>query len=58
MLKNIELAKEAELKLMLEKKERVKRLQQEAEASNKAAITAKEESRRREKALEAEIVAF
>lgn len=58
MLKNIELAKEAELKLMLEKKERIKRLQQEAETSNKAAITAKEESRRREKALEAEIVAF
>ena len=58
MLKNIELAKEAELKLMLETKERIKRLQQEAETSNKAAITAKEESRRREKALEAEIVAF
>ena len=58
MLKNIELAKEAELKLMIEKRERIKRLQEEAEASNKAAITAKDEARRKERAIEAEIVAF
>ena len=58
MLKNIEQQKEAELRALVEKKERVKRLQEEAAASNKAAITAKEEARRREKALEQEIVEF
>lgn len=58
MLKNIEQQKEAELRAIVEKKERVKRLQEEAAACNRAAITAKEEARRREKALEQEIVEF
>lgn len=56
MLKNIETAKEAEIRVMVEKKERMKRLMTEAESSNKAAITAKDEARRKEKELEAEIV--
>lgn len=58
MLKNIEQAKEAELKQLLAKKERVKRLQEEAEVCNKAAITSKDEARKREKALEQDIVEF
>ena len=58
VLKNIELAKEQELKLMMEKKERIKRLQEEAVVSNKAAITAKDAARMKEKALEQEIVNF
>ena len=56
MLKNIETAKEAEIKVMIQKKERMSRLMTEAESSNKAAITAKDEARRQEKDLEAEIV--
>lgn len=56
MLKNIETAKEAEIKVIIQKKERMSRLMTEAESSNKAAITAKDEARRKEKDLEAEIV--
>lgn len=56
MKKNIETAKEAELKLLQEKKERVKKLMAEAETSNKAAISTKDAARKKEKDLEAEIV--
>ena len=56
MLKNIETAKEADIKVIIQKKERMSRLMTEAESSNKAAITAKDEARRKEKDLEAEIV--
>ena len=45
MLKNIEIAKESEIKSLVQKKERIKRLMEEAEVSNKAAITAKDLAR-------------
>lgn len=56
MRKNIETAKEAEARVVVAKQERMKRLMVEAESSNKAAITAKDEAKRKEKDLEAEIV--